>query len=148
MRSLIAGLCVAAVLANSATAQTATTQTATIEPVQGDLSLNQGQGFQRVDGRVQANVGDSLMVAPGGSASLVYPDGCQVTIQPGSVVSIAPLSPCASGSFAADMGVPPPVGVPPEEGGFDYGAAVFGAAFLAAVGVGVYGITQAKSASP
>lgn len=133
MRSLIAGLCFAAVLANSATAQTAT---ATIEPVQGDLSLNQGQGFQRVDGRVQANVGDSVMVGPGGSANLVYPDGCQVNVQPGSVVNIAPLSPCASGSLAEDGS------------GNNLGALVFGLVFLAGVGGGVYGILQAKPASP
>lgn len=130
MRALICGLCFALTFAGGALAQTAT-----VEPLQGDLSINQGQGFQRVDSRVQANVGDSLMVAPGGSASLVYPDGCQVTIQPGSVVSIAPLSPCASGSLAQDSGS-------------NAGALIFGAAFVAALGVGVYGITQAKSVSP
>jgi len=77
-------------------------QTASVIPVQGDLSLNQGQGFQPVDSRISANVGDSLMVGPGGAATVVYQDGCQVTVQPGAVTSIAPLSPCASGSFAAD----------------------------------------------
>jgi len=97
MRSVIAGLGFAALFAGSAFAQTAT-----IQPLQGDLSLNQGQGFQRVDGRVSANVGDSVMVGPEGAATVVYPDGCQVNVQPGSVASIAPLSPCASGSFAAD----------------------------------------------
>ena len=96
-RSLICGICSAAVFAGSALAQTAT-----IEPVQGNVSFSQGQGFQRVDGRVQANVGDSVMVGPDGAANVVYPDGCQVNVQPGSVASIAPLSPCASGSFADD----------------------------------------------
>jgi hypothetical protein len=100
MRSVIAGLGFAALFAGSALAQTAT-----IQPVQGDLSLNQGQGFQRVDGRISANVGDSVMVGPQGAATVVYPDGCQVGIQPGAVATIAPLSPCASGSFAADNGL-------------------------------------------
>ncbi len=75
---------------------------ATVEPVQGDLSVNQGQGFQRVDGRVDASVGDSVMVGPGGAATVVYSDGCQVGVEPGAVTSIMPLSPCASGSLAQD----------------------------------------------
>jgi hypothetical protein len=75
---------------------------ATIEPVQGNLSLNQGQGFQPVNSRVNANVGDTVMVGPGGAAAVTYPDGCKVQVQPGTVTSIAPLSPCASGSLADD----------------------------------------------
>ena len=134
--------CCALLVAGSALAQTTTTATtatattgAIIEPVQGDLSLNHGQGFQKIDGRVQANVGDAVMVGPGGSANLVYPDGCQVTVQPGSVVNIAPLSPCTSGSLA-------------QQGGFDVGAVAGTALFLLGAGAGVYGYTQAKSASP
>jgi hypothetical protein len=42
------------------------------------------------------------MVAPGGTATVVYDDGCKVAVQPGSVTTIAPLSPCASGSSAQD----------------------------------------------
>ena len=86
-RSLICGICSAAVFAGSALAQTAIAQTATIEPVRGNVSFSQGQGFQRVDSRVQANVGDSVMVGPDGAANVIYPDGCQVGIQPGAVAS-------------------------------------------------------------
>ncbi len=73
---------------------------ATIEPVQGDLSVNQGKGFQRIDSRIDANVGDYAMVGPGGAATVTYPDGCKVDLQPGAVMAITPLSPCASGSVA------------------------------------------------
>jgi hypothetical protein len=76
---------------------------ATIEPAQGDLSINQGQGFQPINSRVDANVGDAVMVGPGGAATVVYPDGCKVDVQPGAVTTIAPLSPCASGSYALDQ---------------------------------------------
>jgi hypothetical protein len=150
MRPIFAALCFTLLWIGSAQAQSVQPQTALVIPLQGDLSVNQGQGFQRVDSRVQANVGDSLMVAPGGSASLVYPDGCQVTIQPGSVVSIAPLSPCASGSFAAELPVPPPVGAPPPAPeGFDPGLLMFGAGAAAAVTVGVLAIVLSeKPASP
>jgi hypothetical protein len=124
------GVCSAAIFAGSAIAQTPT-----IEPVQGDISFSQGQGFQRVDGRVQANVGDSVMVGPDGAANVVYSDGCRVNVQPGSVASIAPLSPCASGSFA-------------DSSSLDPGLLLMGAAFLGGTGMFVYGITQAKNSAP
>ena len=75
---------------------------ATIEPVQGNLQLNRGQGFQPVNSRVDANVGDTVVVGPGGAAAVTYSDGCKVPVQPGAVTTIAPLSPCASGSMADD----------------------------------------------
>jgi hypothetical protein len=75
---------------------------ATIEPVQGNLSLNRGQGFQPVNSRIDANVGDTVVVGPGGAAAVTYSDGCKVSVQPGAVTTIAPLSPCASGSMADD----------------------------------------------
>src|SRR6202451_619254 len=75
---------------------------ATIEPVQGNLSLNRGQGFQPINSRVDANVGDTVVVGPGGAAAVTYSDGCKVSVQPGAVTTIAPLSPCASGSMADD----------------------------------------------
>jgi hypothetical protein len=103
---------------------------ATLEPGQGDLSINQGQGFQRVNGRIDANVGDSVMVSPDGTATVSYDDGCQVPVQAGSVVTIAPLSPCASGSVAQDAGF------------FNVGALIMGAGFIAGGAAAVYGITQ------
>jgi hypothetical protein len=75
---------------------------ATIDPVQGNLQLNRGQGFQPVNSRVDANVGDTVVVGPGGAAAITYSDGCKVSVQPGAVTTIAPLSPCASGSMADD----------------------------------------------
>ena len=75
---------------------------ATIEPVQGNLSLNRGQGFQPVNSRIDANVGDTVVVGPGGAAAVTYSDGCKVSVQPGAVTTIAPLSPCASGARADD----------------------------------------------
>src|ERR1700734_2668864 len=89
----IAIFCAAMVLSSSVWA-------ATLEPGQGNLSINQGQGFKPVNNRIDANVGDSVMVAPGGTATVVYDDGCQVSVGAGAVTTIAPLSPCASGSYA------------------------------------------------
>lgn len=95
MKSGIGIFCCAVFLSGSSWA-------ATLEPGQGALTLNQGQGFQPVNARIDANVGDSVMVAPGGSATLVYDDGCKVDVQPGAAISVTPISPCASGSYAQD----------------------------------------------
>jgi hypothetical protein len=73
---------------------------AVVEPGVGNLTINQGQGFKPVATAVNANVGDSVMVGPGGSATIAYEDGCKVNVRPGAVTTIAPLSPCASGSKA------------------------------------------------
>jgi hypothetical protein len=117
---------------------------AVIEPGYGDLTINQGQGFRPVKSRAVANVGDSVMVGPGGSATVVYDDGCRATVQPGAVVTITPLSPCASGSNAADMGVPPPVAQPQpyvEDPGWA-GIAIAAVLFGGGLGVGIYEATK------
>jgi hypothetical protein len=41
---------------------------AVIQPGIRDLTINQGQGFKPVTSAANANVGDSVMVGPGGSA--------------------------------------------------------------------------------
>ncbi len=61
---------------------------ATVEPGYGDLTINQGRGFKPITSRISANVGDSVMVGPGGSATVVYDDGCKVNVQPGAVTAI------------------------------------------------------------
>lgn len=106
------------------------TWAATLQPGSGQLSVNQGQGFQPVDSRIDANAGDSVMVGPGGSATLVYDDGCKVDVQPGAVATVAPLSPCASGSYAQSNNDP------------DYGALIMGVVVLGAIGGGIYAATN------
>jgi hypothetical protein len=81
---------------------------ATLEPIKGDLWINHGKGFEKVNSRIEAKAGDSVMVGPGGYAKVTYADKCEANVKPGAVMTIAPLSPCASGSMAADM-TPPPV---------------------------------------
>jgi hypothetical protein len=73
---------------------------AVVQPGLGNLTINQGQGFKPVTSGATANVGDSVMVGPGGSATIVYEDGCKVDVRPGAVLTVAPISPCASGSNA------------------------------------------------
>jgi hypothetical protein len=111
------------------------TWAATLEPAQGDLSINQGQGFQPVNSRIDANVGDAVMVGPNGTATVTYDDGCTVTVQPGSVTTIAPLSPCASGSYAQSNG-----------GGYDWvGGAMLGGAAAGLGGLAAYEMSKSTS---
>jgi hypothetical protein len=102
---------------------------ATVEPGQGDLSVNQGQGFQKATGRIDARVGDSVMVSPNGSATVAYSDGCTIKLQPGAVMTIGALSPCAAGSYA-------------DDDKNDAALYVIGGGLAAALGFGIYEIIQ------
>jgi hypothetical protein len=74
---------------------------ATVESVQGQVSINRGDGFRPVTGAIQANVGDTVMASPGGRAKIVYSDGCPVNVNPGAVVTITAESPCTAFAQAA-----------------------------------------------
>jgi hypothetical protein len=131
---VVGAFCCAMILSSS-------TWAASLQPGQGDLTVNQGQGFQPVNSRVDANVGDAVMVGPGGSATITYGDGCAVNVQPGSVATVAPISPCASGSYADDSTLS------------TAGAIGIGLGALTAIGVGAYaastsGNTNGTPASP
>ena len=69
---------------------------ATVEPIQGDVSINQGDGVFRpiLVGRLRATIGDAIMVRPGGRARIVYEDGCVVEVKPGVIATISGKSPC------------------------------------------------------
>lgn len=126
-RPFLGAICLAMLLSTSSWA-------ATLQPGQGSLTINQGQGFEPVNSRIDASVGDSVMVAPGGSATVVYDDGCKVNVQPDAVTTIAPISPCASGSYAQD-------------GSNWTGALVMGVAAGAALGLGIYEASQSPNGS-
>jgi len=114
----------------------------TVQPVQGEVFINHGQGYQLVTGPIQVNTGDAIMVNPNGTATVAYPDGCKVNVRPGEVTTIGPSSPCSS-PYAARQPDPPqqPVADPPS----DSTALALGAAGVAlgaaGLGVGIYAIT-------
>ena len=115
-----------------------------VQPGFGNLTINQGQGFKPVAAAVNANVGDSVMVGPGGSATIVYDDGCKVDVRPGAVLTVAPLSPCAAGSNAQNPNCPPGSPGYPDCGQPDW-VGVTIAAILAGVGFGVAAYEASKS---
>jgi hypothetical protein len=71
----------------------------TVELVKGKVLINKGSGFRPTTSGTQAGVGDQLLANAGGSATLVYPDGCQVRIVPGTVVSVGKQPPCTAPSL-------------------------------------------------
>lgn len=126
MRGLLAALCIGcSFLAGSAA------WAATIEPVNGDVSVNQGQGFQKLNSAFEAKVGDAVMVSPGGSAKVSYADGCAIALKPGAVMVIGALSPCASGSYAEE-----------DDHNDNTGTLVFGAGMAGVTGFVIYEIIQ------
>ena len=73
---------------------------ASLEAVRGEVSINRGEGFQRVTGPTKARAGDLLLASQGGSAKLVYSDGCPVRVIPGTVVRVGATSPCKATYYA------------------------------------------------
>lgn len=84
MRSV---LCSAA-LAAGALLFTSHAQAATVEVIQAKVSVNAGKGFVRVTGSAAVRPGNSVMAGPGGSAEIVYDNGCRQRVEPGSVAVV------------------------------------------------------------
>jgi hypothetical protein len=75
--------------------------TATVDPSHGVVLINRGKGFSQIHRPARVRVGNSVMVGPDGRAVIAYNDGCSVNVEPGTVKTVAALSPCASGSAAS-----------------------------------------------
>jgi hypothetical protein len=95
-RSLFALVCAFLFSASSFAAMVNTTQ--------GQVLVNTGQGYRQVAGSVEAGPGATVVVNPGGNAQVVYPDGCAVNVQPGSVYTVASESPCLAGGADTTTG--------------------------------------------
>jgi len=136
MRGLLGVLCI-----GGSFLLASTSWAATVQPVNGEVSVNQGQGFKKLDSAFEAKVGDAVMVSPGGSAKVSYADGCAIALKPGAVMIITELSPCASGSYADE-----------DDHNDHTGALVFGGVVAGVTGFVIYEILQntqtKKPASP
>lgn len=110
---------------------------ATLEAIQGEVLVNRGGGYRFVSGTVELKPGDMVIANGGGAAQLSYGDGCSVSIQAGSVATVAEQSPCPTQTNTGTQGLSP--------GTLAVGAAVVGGAVGAAV---LLGNKSDKSASP
>jgi hypothetical protein len=70
----------------------------------GQVLINRGEGYRLVAGTVQGGPGDTVVANPGGSAQILYPDGCVVDVSPGSVAVINAQSPCGAANTTVTSG--------------------------------------------
>jgi hypothetical protein len=97
-RRLLRALCIVCTALVSSPSWAATI--ATVDPSHGDVLVNRGKGFNQIKRPVRVAVGNSVMVGPDSLAIIAYRDGCTVKVAPGTVETVAALSPCASGASA------------------------------------------------
>lgn len=70
-------------------------QSAVLEALQGGVLVSRGgSAYQLVHQPTQLRVGDSVLANPGGSARVVFENGCAVDIQPGMVFTVGEAPPC------------------------------------------------------
>jgi hypothetical protein len=74
---------------------------ATVKAISGQVLLNRGDGYKLVAGQIEAAPGATVVANPGASAQIVYADGCVVDVQPVTVATITPQSPCTTGAAPA-----------------------------------------------
>jgi hypothetical protein len=67
---------------------------ATLEGIQGEVMINTGAGYRFVSGVVELKPGDMVIANAGGTAQLMYGDGCTVPVQAGGFVTVSADSPC------------------------------------------------------
>jgi hypothetical protein len=72
-------------------------ETARVGAVSGSVMVNQNGRFAPATRGAVLQTGDRVM-ATNGAASLVYSDGCNVTVSARSMATVAAVSPCAGGS--------------------------------------------------
>jgi hypothetical protein len=69
-------------------------EAATLGAVHGNVLVDRGGGYETVRGATNLKPGDTVMSEAGGSAQIVYPDGCIVPVERGAVVVVTEASPC------------------------------------------------------
>ena len=72
----------------------ASADAATVTPEKGQVLLNPGTGYKLVTQPTEAAPGHLVIANPGASARVTFPDGCSVSVQPGSVFTVTAQSPC------------------------------------------------------
>ena len=131
MRRLLAAFFLFAVFAQAGHA-------ATISNIQGKVLVNKGNGFVEAQPGTQIAPGDRVMVQPGGSAQVTYPNGAVGSLQPGGIFTLpATPPPVPAGVAAAAAG-----------GGFNTAMIIGGIAVLGAGGWLIYEATKDSSSSP
>ena len=126
-------------------------EAAKLAEIHGDVLVSRGGGYQATIDATELNSGDSVIAGIGGGAKITFADGCVLSLEPGTVVTISEKSPCAgkgapietgatgesSGSSGAGNGAPIETGSTGTNGHstttYVVGGLVIGGAIAAAV---------------
>ena len=112
---------------------------ATLTNANGNVLVNQGDGFKPGSTAQDLPVGTRVMANEQSSAKITYPDGCSVNVLPGRVYVVTAQPPCGLAN-AGDPGTTLPVGPT----GAEY---ALGAVAVGGIGAAVL-IASRKAASP
>jgi hypothetical protein len=70
---------------------------ATLSNTQGIVSVNQGEEFVAAQSGQALMAGNRIMVGDNGSGTLTFNDGCVLTLDPGTIITVPEISTCAGG---------------------------------------------------
>lgn len=70
----------------------------TLSNVQGSVYVNKGDGFQAVSNGTALSSGDRVRVSAGGSANIVYENGCATFVGAGKVAVVQSSAPSCGGA--------------------------------------------------
>lgn len=88
---------------------------ASLSAQEGTVLVNTGDAFVTATDSQALHVGDRVMVMEGGSASVLFTDGCVLSLESGSIVDVPAMSTCAGAvatvqqigpSYAQAVGAP------------------------------------------
>jgi hypothetical protein len=82
-------------------AGTVAANSASLTSIKGGVMVNQGKQFVPGQSGQGVVAGDRIMVMQDGGAVLRFADGCDVTLEAGSVVTVPEVSTCAGGQLNA-----------------------------------------------
>ena len=123
---------------------------AVLDGIQGAVLVNAGGGYRAVKRPMQLKPGYAVKANRDGRAIVTYADGCNVNVEPGSVVSVRESSPCAAPRTSNATGATGSINggsllgyqANGGGGGIDGATIAAGAVVVAGVGAGVYLITR------
>ena len=69
----------------------------TVDDISGVVMISRGSGYTRIAQPTPVRPGDTIMAQRSGSAKLVYDDGCEVSIEPNTLVVVQETPPCKDG---------------------------------------------------
>lgn len=97
---IVASLCLAAFVAALPVSANAIELVEVTTPV----ALSTGAAFKPVTGATGLSAGNRVMARANGRAVIQYDNGCRVVVDPGQVITVAAIAPCAGGPIAQESG--------------------------------------------